>query len=357
MLSRFGTCGRIFVLRGNVGSAISVPVSCLRSLNKNTDSPTVNTVRHKSDDKITRDPFGVSYNDGEEKLGPESELPPKYVRDPISGKLTGETESEPSQGDAELLNMSGKEKQVLLRERLTQSWNADGDGMDEDDIARLIRREKMALNTLGRKSSDLPKSKASITVDDDDDDDIGELSAPLSPSEFASFQKYAKQYQDQTVVGKEDIPIMTPTAPGTERGFDPDQDLSWVKASQGEVSEDAWMDDILPSDLAPARKLNRNEAQPIPKELLHHNNLSLLRRYVTPGGQILNRVQSRLGAKDQRKVAKLIKRARHLGLIPNVGQWKYEDHGDLFAPDIHEDRDWEKELKQRGLVIEQENED
>ncbi|OEU10576.1 hypothetical protein FRACYDRAFT_145650, partial [Fragilariopsis cylindrus CCMP1102] len=49
---------------------------------------------------------------------------------------------------------------------------------------------------------------------------------------------------------------------------------------------------------------------------LHHNNLALLRRYITPSGQIMNRVQSRLGAKDQRKISKLIKRARHLGLIP-----------------------------------------
>ncbi|EED88776.1 predicted protein, partial [Thalassiosira pseudonana CCMP1335] len=59
---------------------------------------------------------------------------------------------------------------------------------------------------------------------------------------------------------------------------------------------------------------------PLPKKILHHNNLILLRRYVTPGGKIMNRVQSRLGAKDQRKVAKLVKRARHLGLIPHMGQ-------------------------------------
>ena len=105
----------------------------------------------------------------------------------------------------------------------------------------------------------------------------------------------------------------------------------------------------MPSDLNPARKVNRKKAKPIPKELLHHNNLSLLRRYMTPGGQIMNRVQTRLCAKDQRKISKLIKRARCLG-FPHVGQWKFEDHGNIKEHDIHEDRDWEKMLVERGLV-------
>ena len=64
----------------------------------------------------------------------------------------------------------------------------------------------------------------------------------------------------------------------------------------------------------------------------------------------MNRVQSRLGAKDQRKVSKLIKRARHLGLIPVLGQWKVEDHGNVKEKDILEEREWEQELIERGLV-------
>ena len=74
----------------------------------------------------------------------------------------------------------------------------------------------------------------------------------------------------------------------------------------------------------------------------------------------MNRVQSRLGAKDQRKIAKLVKRARHLGLIPHLGQWKYEDHGNLYEDGLQESvstdesndegkRDWEIELEKRGL--------
>jgi small subunit ribosomal protein S18 len=107
---------------------------------------------------------------------------------------------------------------------------------------------------------------------------------------------------------------------------------------------------LMPSDLNPAKKVNRRRAKPIPKELLHHNNLSLLRRYVTPGGQIMNRIQSRLGAKDQRKVAKLVKRARHLGLIPVLGQWKFEDRGSVKDPSIYEDKEWELKLIERGLI-------
>ena len=64
----------------------------------------------------------------------------------------------------------------------------------------------------------------------------------------------------------------------------------------------------------------------------------------------MNRVQSRLGAKDQRKVAKLIKRARAMGLLPTAGQFKIESHGSIHERDIHKDREWEAELKRRGLV-------
>lgn len=324
------------------------------------------------------DPFGISYQDNDTKLGPESELPPHYIRDPISGKITGEKKVELTSEEKKLLDMSEEELETVKLERLMETWekstssNTEDGGYDKElDVARLIRREKMKLNTFGRSTSSIPKSSRSGANNDPDYDELlsetePDPSAPLSPNEFASFQAYLKKYQKISIT-KEDIPTVdTPVSPGTEKGFDPDQDLSWIRGSSthaskgggaGSEEENAWMEDILPSDLAPPRKLNRKEAKPIPKALLHQNNLALLRRYVTPGGQIVNRVQSRLGAKDQRKVAKLIKRGRALGLIPYFGQWKYEDHGDLFADDIEEDREWEKELKERGLEIEHKLED
>lgn len=72
---------------------------------------------------------------------------------------------------------------------------------------------------------------------------------------------------------------------------------------------------------------NRKNAVPLDREDLHHLNLDLLHKYLTPGNQIMKRRQTQLGAKDQRKVAKLIKRARKMGLIPHVGQWKVWDKG------------------------------
>jgi len=319
----------------------------------------------------TSDPFGISYQDDETKLGPEAELPPHYIRDPVSGKITGETKMELTSEEQRLLDMSEEELETLKIERLMESWEKttdenDGDSSSkEDEVAQLIRNEKMKLNTFGRQVSDVPKLNNAKHQDLDDllSDTDPDPSAPLSPKEFASFQAYLKKHHD-TSITKEDVPTVdTPVKPATDEGFDPDQDLSWIKTSSLSQSpgagndDNSWMEDILPSDLAPPRKLNRKEAKPIPKQLLHQNNLALLRRYVTPGGQIVNRVQSRLGAKDQRKVAKLIKRARALGLIPYVGQWKYEDHGDLFAEDIQEERPWEQELKERGLEIEHKLED
>lgn len=310
------------------------------------------------------DPFGMSYEDGENNVGPKSKLPPVYSRDPVSGKLTGEIERDAEQDEANsrLLNMTNEEREEDLSKSLLESWkslqNKDSEEEDEsldDEISRMIRRQEIALNPHGRKVSDVSEVRELMKQRQEFDEESGEyedddsMKAPLSSGEFKSFKNFMKKTQNKSV-GSEDIPIMSNYAPPTSKGFDPDQDLSWITDANASSSQD-WLENIMPSDLEFPRRVNRRDAKPIPKELLHHNNLALLRRYVTPGGQIVNRTQSRLGAKDQRKVAKLIKRARHLGLIPVIGKWKYEDHGDLFADDLDQDREWEKELKNRGLWI------
>lgn len=279
-----------------------------------------------SNDNKNDDPFGVKYQDGTEKLGPKSEFPPRYVRDQISGKLTGDTEIDKDNNNNNNVSATTEEEEETsqIMKRILAHWSSsDGDddssseevNLKEDAVARRIRRETMALNTVGRRVSDVSRG-AAVASDD------GVVSANLSPNEYGAWQAHNND----------------------------DDDLPWTKTTNNDSNNND-LDDILPIDLAPPRPLNRREAKPLPKKLLHHNNLALLGRYVTPGGQISNRVQSRLGAKDQRKIAKLIKRARHLGLIPFVGQYRYEDHGDLHEEDLDEQRPWELQLEKRGLVI------
>ena len=186
----------------------------------------------------------------------------------------------------------------------------------------------------------------------------------IQPREF---DKLSKDADGENLIPIHDLSSGSEGLSDSKQFFDADLDLAYLNPrlsrrafkDEGDHRDDPFAD-LLPSDLNPARKVNRRNAKPIPKRLLHHNNLSLLRRYTTPGGKIMNRVQSRLGAKDQRKIAKLVKRARHLGLIPHLGQWKYEDHGNLYEDGLQESvstdesndegkRDWEIELEKRGL--------
>ena len=37
-------------------------------------------------------------------------------------------------------------------------------------------------------------------------------------------------------------------------------------------------------------------------------------------------------------------------MIPVIGQWKVEDHGNIKEDDILQNRDWENELLERGLI-------
>lgn len=203
----------------------------------------------------------------------------------------------------------------------------------------------------------------------------------MTRSEFDAFQKFMKD-KHNTEVTEEDIPVHDDDAAQkgrqsrwgksplddddihlqgitAEEAVDPDNpdlSLKWLTSrANWEVNrkygEETPFDDMLPRDLNLSRIVNRKRAKILPRELLHHNNLALLRRYVSPAGQIMHRVRTRLGARDQRKVSKLIKRARNLGLIPHSGQFVIEDNGNIHEKDIHEMKPWEEELLRRGLTV------
>lgn len=340
-------------------------------------SSSSSAVRFFSDDNNKKgtsndeDPFGVNYKDGDSdgnneesavNIGPKDDLPPNYIRDSATGKFTGKIQREVSREEANLLKLSPLAKERLLAKQFSETVGNE----ELETASRRIREQDIAFNTLGRKVADLNAAT---------DDGVAADTAPLTDEELKSLGKFmksgsnnnneTKSIQSLLRDAKVDnlIPIARKSSSGdspsvaTKDENNPDLDLEWTtlaaQQSMGGVDEEDLDDpfaNLMPSDLNPAQKVNRKRAKPIPKELLHHNNLSLLRRYVTPGGQIMNRVQSRLGAKDQRKIAKLVKRARNLGLIPVIGQWKVEDHGNTKEQDILENRDWENELLDRGLI-------
>ncbi|MBO9309156.1 MAG: 30S ribosomal protein S18 [Chloroflexi bacterium] len=55
-----------------------------------------------------------------------------------------------------------------------------------------------------------------------------------------------------------------------------------------------------------------------------YKNVELLQRYLSEEGKIRPRRQTGLCARDQRRLAKAIKRARHLALLPFVGETIHE---------------------------------
>jgi len=322
--------------------------------------------------------------------------PPSYVRDAVTGKWTDKTQAELSLEDKKLLKLDEQSKTEELVSRLEHQWNAaaaeasETNNNDADDgfgslhaeqkrVAHRIQEEKLALGAIGRDPA-----LATTKSEDDDDNNKEEEGLPLSSREFQTLKTYAakehninpKDFARLTSNDPDLLPHNTISSGGrggaegnsdSKQFYDADLDLAHLNPKLNKLAfSDENVDhydpfaDLLPSDFNPTRKVNRKHAKLLPKQILHHNNLSLLRRYTTPGGKIMNRVQSRLGAKDQRKIAKLVKRARHLGLIPHLGQWKFEDHGNLQERGLSDaeadnvggaegKRDWEVELEKRGL--------
>mmetsp|Transcript_29214 Transcript_29214/g.62117 ORF Transcript_29214/g.62117 Transcript_29214/m.62117 type:complete len:481 (-) Transcript_29214:83-1525(-) len=325
--------------------------------------------------------------------------PPSYVRDAVTGKWTNQTLAELSSKERKILNLDDETKSEEVMARLGERWKeaaseaaaaADGESgsfgtlnKEHKRVAHRIQQQQLALGPIGRDPAGSMKKSGDNKNDDGIIDDS--IEKPLTPREYQALKTYAQkehniQPKDFAKLSENDpdlIPHNTMSS-GSEGStdakqfFDADLDLAYLNprlnrrafkdgVTSGGEDDDPFAD-LLPSDLNPARKVNRQHAKLLPKKLLHHNNLSLLRRYTTPGGKIMNRVQSRLGAKDQRKIAKLVKRARHMGLIPHIGQWKFEDHGYLYERGLEDaadvanvgdeaegKRDWEVELEKRGL--------
>lgn len=366
-------------------NAVKIPICAFSSKDGSKSNSKANANANSSTNdgsKDTEDPFGVNFQDGDGgqglgNIGPKDSLPPNYIRDSATGKLTGEIQMDASLQDKKLLNLGPTAQRELLHEKLDQEISKTTvlDKSEKEysmaNVARRIREEQTAFTTIGRKVNDIiaaqdDSNKSSTNSNSNEN----APSAPLTQDEVDSLHKFMEKTaptestqhlmsQTQHLIPTIGRQSSTKTPSSATTNENPDLDLEWMTASAQRTMADTDLDEedledpfanLMPSDLNPAKKVNRRNAKPIPKQLLHHNNLSLLRRYVTPGGQIMNRIQSRLGAKDQRKVAKLVKRARHLGLIPVLGQWKFEDKGNVKDPSLWEYKDWEKRLVERGLV-------
>jgi small subunit ribosomal protein S18 len=72
-----------------------------------------------------------------------------------------------------------------------------------------------------------------------------------------------------------------------------------------------------------AAKPKRVDEFAVTKTKPDYRNYEQLRRYVNAQGKILPRRRSGLSAKNQRLVARAIKRARHLALLPIAGAAKF----------------------------------
>ncbi len=53
---------------------------------------------------------------------------------------------------------------------------------------------------------------------------------------------------------------------------------------------------------------------------IDYKNIEILQKFINPNGRILNRRRTNLSAKNQRELAKAIKKARFMGLMPYVAR-------------------------------------
>lgn len=294
------------------------------------------------------DLFGVHEDHGPDGVGERPPLRSERRNLSSSGEL--------SDSDKALLHSSDDQKEDQMVRRLQEhlATKATPKDFPLNRAGRRIRETEAALTSLGR-------SPAAVSSKEPRENQDGlALDEPLSEKEFSSFSKYLKENQDIESITPDDIPTQessSSTFHSSSFGSDEDELAArWLTARAERQMDDTIDDnpysDTMPGDLSPSNLVNRRRAKKIPKQLLHHQNLHLLQTFLDPTTALIRpRVQTRLGARDQRKIAKLVKRSRALGLIPNVGQFKVERTGWIHDRDIDRNRKWETKLEEAGLSL------
>ncbi len=85
---------------------------------------------------------------------------------------------------------------------------------------------------------------------------------------------------------------------------------------------------------------------------LHHLDVLTLRRFLSDDGEILGRKASGLCSKCQRQVAKTIKKARHFGILPHIGEYTIGNARPLHGEkDMHDPLAKQKELFKSKTII------
>ena len=107
------------------------------------------------------DPFGVNFDDGSDKLGPDT--PPLYKRDSVTGKFTGEQEVELTAQERQLLQMDPVQEEEYLVQKLAaeldlddeneeEDWDTDFKGMSERAKELFIKKKRRLLKLKAKKS-------------------------------------------------------------------------------------------------------------------------------------------------------------------------------------------------------------
>jgi small subunit ribosomal protein S18 len=270
--------------------------------------------------------------------------------------MTGQVRTELSSLEKELLSADSVQQQDLLADRLQEHWSeAAGEENLLSSLGGRIRQAQKDLNILGRSPAAQAKAAAAAEMEEDDTE---AYSQRLAPEEMEAFKAYMKKHHKMEL-SNDDMPVMDTSNVDGPRVDPAHGDSDWAiqwRTDQAQRQMDDILDDnpyadIMPQDLSTSPLVNRKQAKSLPRELLSYNNVSLLQSFMTETGQIKSRVQTRLGARDQRKIARLVKRSRALGLVPYQGPFRVEQHGWIHDPTLEKKRPWEEELERRGLVI------
>ena len=325
------------------------------------------------------DAFGHSFSGGDDKLGT---MPPKYSRDQMTGRLDTETVMQDealSDKDMDLLfdnNPRLAEKEVA--EQVTQHWKSgslptmmsgrkefrkedtDDEPPEEVPLAQAlgerVRKARRDLNVLGRSPAALATAASASAKPETNAYEAA--TQRLSPTELREFQEYMREHH-RVEVNENDIPTVAEGSNADYAESAQAQPTDWAiqwrteqayRQMDDSMSENPY-NDLTPADLITGTKVNNRRARRIPKELLCVQNVAFLQAFLTPAGLIKSRVHTRLGARDQRKVARLIRRARAIGLMPYSNPFQVEEHGWIQDPTLRKKNWWEEELENRGLKV------
>lgn len=220
-----------------------------------------------------------------------------------------------------------KEEEAAVKQDLTGAGGVVNQAADNLDTAATLRALKRpTMKIMRRYGEEYIRAALRNILDKQADERKMNRELPLDDAVDGLYSISLNRLRSASGSGPDRKPFEDISPDAEKEGNIDDEDGNSVRSLAAEKATEEEEENRIDE------KNSKPPVQPrLRSDAIHHFNTALLNGYVNAKGRILSRRETGLSPKDQRRLAKAVKRARAFGLMSPVEQLEFEDITAVFT--------------------------